>query len=209
MKAKLTIKDTVVEHILSLQEVKKDYLNNLVRLALKALQKKDNYTMAHSARVKYYAMIFGQHIGLSSSELHTLELAAILHDIGKIGIPDSILKKQARLTEEEYEIIKQHSTKGEYIVSTISSLKGIDKIVRHHHERYDGNGYPDRLKGNKIPLLSRLILITDTFDAITSTRPYRTGAPFEVAASELEKFAGTQFDPDLVKAFMRTFNKSI
>lgn len=174
-----------------------------VRSILKALNCKDNYTYGHSLRVAEYALILGHHLNLTKDELYELELSALFHDIGKIGIPDKILAKPERLDTEEFEIMKKHP---EYSFEILKDFKNFEKIAinaKHHHERWDGRGYPDKLKREEIPLFSRFILIADTYDAITSSRVYRKGLSEAIAFQELLDFSEKQFDPYLVKEFIK------
>lgn len=177
------------------------------RSILYALDMKDHYTYGHSMRVAFYSLTLGREMGLNTSELYNLELASLFHDIGKIGVPDQILLKPERLNEDEYAQMKSHPEKSAEILKGFKDFEEVAKIVRHHHERYDGRGYPSRLKGEDIPLYSRIILISDTFDAMTSSRPYRKGLSYETAFSELDEFSGTQFDPHLVKLFKKAMRK--
>jgi HD-GYP domain-containing protein (c-di-GMP phosphodiesterase class II) len=177
------------------------------RTILKALDVKDSYTFGHSMRVAYFSLVTGAEAGLSKDEMHELELSAIFHDVGKIGTPDAVLNKPSRLSEDEFLIMKQHPEKSSEI---LQEYPGFDKIAanaRFHHERFDGKGYPLGLKGDEIPFAARIILIADTFDAMTSTRPYRKGLPYEVAFDELIQFSGSQFDPHLVKLFIQGMKK--
>lgn len=186
----------------------------LIRTLLKALQLKDNYTFEHSARVAFYSLRAGLELGLDEKQLNLLELSAVLHDIGKIGIPDNILQKPSRLEENEFLIMKTHPEKSfqimtEYFSDSLNSeeIKSILDGARHHHERFDGRGYPKGFKGEDIPLFARIILIADTFDAMTSTRPYRKGLSYEIAFAELKEFAGSQFDPKIVEKFITAMGR--
>ncbi|MBI2519342.1 MAG: HD-GYP domain-containing protein [Bdellovibrio sp.] len=186
----------------------------IAKCLLRALQLKDPYTYEHSARVAYYSVRAGEELGLSKKELTKLELAAFFHDVGKIGIPDSILQKPARLEEAEFRLMKTHPEKTYQILlefceegGSSSEFTEIALAALHHHERYDGRGYPSGLKGEQIPLYARIILIADTFDAMTSTRPYRQGLPYEVAFAELKEFSGDQFDKNLVEVFISAMGK--
>lgn len=190
-----------------LKAVKKDILEMSVRALLKALECKDDYTFGHSMRVAFYSLQLGKEYGLSDEELYDLELAALFHDIGKIGVPDSVLLKPARLDEEEFLKMKKHPELSAEILKGFAPFEEAAKFAKHHHERYDGRGYPDGMAGEDIPLYSRIILIADTFDAMTSTRPYRKGLPYEVAFEELREFAGSQFDPNLVEYFIKAMEK--
>jgi HD-GYP domain-containing protein (c-di-GMP phosphodiesterase class II) len=179
----------------------------VVRSILQALDCKDHYTFGHSMRVTYFSLVIGKEMNLTEAELKSLEYSALFHDIGKIGIPDAVLNKPSRLTDEEFEIMKSHPEKSATILSGFSLFEEAAKNARLHHERFDGRGYPEGLKGEAIPLYARIILIADTFDAMTSTRPYRKGLPYAVAYEELMRFSGTQFDPMLVQAFIRGMRK--
>ena len=171
------------------------------RSILYALDLKDHYTFGHSTRVAYFSLELGKKLNLSKEDLHELELASLFHDIGKIGIPDQVLNKPERLEMEEFTIMKQHPEKSYEILQQFGDFEKIAICTRHHHERYDGRGYPSQLKGEEIPLFSRIILISDTFDAMTSTRSYRKGLSYQMAIEELRQFSGTQFDPQLVEIF--------
>ena len=140
---------------------------------------------------------------LPSQEIEKVQLAGLLHDIGKIGIDEKILQKPARLTPDEYKEIQKHPVIGESIMKHINALKDVLPGIRNHHERWDGRGYPDKLKGKKIPLLGRIIALADTYDAITSDRPYRKGASSKYALEEITRCAGSQFDPELARIFVK------
>jgi putative nucleotidyltransferase with HDIG domain len=172
-----------------------------------ALEMKDEYTFGHSARVAHYSKALGKELGLTPEELEELELAALFHDIGKIGIPDNVLNKPTRLDENEFNIMKSHPEKSGIILEELKFFKNLAPGAKYHHERYDGRGYPEGLKGDAIPLAARVILIADTFDAMTSTRPYRKGLAYEIAFEELREFSGSQFDPILVEKFIIAMEK--
>ncbi len=167
-----------------------------------SVEAKDPYTSGHVNRVTELSVEIGKRIGLKGEDLRTCELAAILHDIGKIAIPDSILKKPDKLTEEEFEIMKTHVYHGARILNPIPGMKSVIPAVLHHHERWDGKGYPMGLKGKEIPLIARIITITDSFDAMNSDRPYRKRLAPEVIEKELREKSGFQFDPELVDVFL-------
>lgn len=177
------------------------------RTILRALDAKDSYTFGHSMRVAYFSLVTGAEAGLNADEMYELELSAIFHDIGKIGTPDAVLNKPSRLSEEEFAIMKQHPEQTFQILQDFPGFEKIADNARFHHERFDGKGYPMGLKGDDIPFAARIILIADTFDAMTSTRPYRKGLSYEVAFDELLQFSGTQFDPHLVKMFIQGMGK--
>ncbi|MCX6112390.1 MAG: HD-GYP domain-containing protein [Proteobacteria bacterium] len=185
----------------------KEQFQDIVNVVINALKEKDQYTQGHSVRVIEFSVKIGHEIGLNEEDIRSLEIASVLHDIGKLGVPDKILKKPGRLTKEEYQIMQQHSANGEKLLDGIKNLEKYKKYIRAHHERYDGFGYPDGLKGNDIPLISRIIFVADTFDAMTSDRPYRKGLPIEAAIDELIKCSGTQFDPYVVEAFLNVLRK--
>ena len=146
--------------------------------------------------------MIGKKLGLNDDDIRRLKIGGLFHDVGKIGVPDSILQKNAKLTDDEYSQIKNHPTIGAHILSTASIFQDIIPIVKHHHERYDGNGYPSRLKGEEIPYLSRIAAIADSFDAMTSRRVYRDSLPMDIVIYEIEKNKGTQFDPQIADAFL-------
>ncbi len=173
---------------------------------LQTLKERDPYTYGHCRRVARNARLLAQAAGLSTFEQNVIEYSSMLHDLGKISIPDKILFKPGRLTAEEEKIIQTHPEKGEEIVQTLSQIPFFRALlpgIRHHHERIDGKGYPDNISGEAIPLSARVILIADTFDAMTTTRPYRKGGEFQYAYKELKQFSGRQFDSHLVKIFLK------
>lgn len=169
---------------------------------------RDNYTKEHCDRVAMYSELFANTLNLSDKDKKTLVLAANFHDIGKIGVSDAVLLKPGKLTEEEYSHIKLHPVIGENILSASEVFKDTLPLVRHHHERFDGTGYPDKLKGEKIPYLARVLSVVDTFDAITSKRIYRDEGKIGDAVKELEKIKGTQLDPELVDKFIEVINSN-
>ncbi|MFZ4714844.1 MAG: HD domain-containing phosphohydrolase [Bacteriovoracaceae bacterium] len=173
-----------------------------------AIGKKDKYTGGHTKRVAVFSDMIASEMELPFKELQELKLAAVLHDVGKIGIEDSILKKAAPLTDEEFAVMKDHPRLGYEILQHIESLKNVTDGMRYHHERPDGKGYPFGLKGSEIPVIAMIISVADTFDAMISTRPYRKGLPPMVAYEEIMKHSGTQFDDVVVEAFARAFRKT-
>jgi len=174
-----------------------------------ALEARDQYTAGHSRRVMEYSKGIGQRMKLDKQDIEDLKRSALLHDIGKIGIPDTILKKETKLTDEEYAVIKSHSETGAGILKYIKSFKHLVPAVYHHHERFDGEGYPDGIEGTAIPMYARIIAIADTFDAMTSSRSYRKKAlSFRAALSELERSKGTQLDPDIIDIFIEILEES-
>lgn len=167
-----------------------------------ALNTRDTETEGHSERVTAYTIEMADRMHLSEAELTHIERGALLHDIGKIGVPDSILLKPGKLTPEEWVEMRKHPVIGYEMCAKIDLLKATAKIVLHHHEAWDGSGYPHGLKGDAIPLGSRIFAVADTLDAMTSDRPYRPSLPFAVARTEIEKFSGRQFDPRIVEVFL-------
>lgn len=187
----------------------REYYNELrtlfyetIRAISNSLDTKDSYTNGHSLRVTLYSMILARKLNLDNEYLEDIEIAGLLHDIGKIAMPKNILCKNGRLTDEEFCVMKSHPDKGEKIVLNINKLQCISEWVKAHHEKYDGSGYPLGLKGEEIPLPGRIIAIADTYDAMTSTRSYRKALEHEVAISEIKRCAGTQFDPNLANLFV-------
>jgi putative nucleotidyltransferase with HDIG domain len=168
-----------------------------------ALETRDSETHGHSERVVSYSLRLGREYGLSSEEMKALEFGSLLHDIGKIGVPDSILRKPAKLTEEEWVRMREHPLHGQQILRGIEFLQGAARVVAQHHEKWDGTGYPLGLRTEEIDICARIFAVADAFDAITSDRVYRRGKPYEAAAQELDDWAGRQFDPKVVEAFHR------
>ena len=178
-----------------------------------SIEAKDRYTKGHSERVTCYALLLADALGVEKQERTTVELAGLLHDVGKIAVPESVLRSPNRLTDEEFRLIKLHPVQGAEIISKmpelsrLTSIRKVAEAAKHHHERYDGTGYPDGLVGKKIPLVSRILAIADTFDAITSTRTYRPGQSPEKAIEILLEGAGTQFDPQMPSLFAELSEK--
>ena len=168
-----------------------------------ALETRDSETHGHSERVVTYSLRLGREYGLSTDEMKALEFGSLLHDIGKIGVPDSILRKPAKLTEEEWVRMREHPLHGQQILRGIEFLQGASRVVAQHHEKWDGTGYPLGLRKEEIDICARIFAVADAFDAITSDRVYRRGKPYEAAAQELDDWAGRQFDPKIVEAFHR------
>ncbi len=183
-------------------ELEHSYIQTVESLAI-ALEAKDRYTSGHSQRVAKFARLIARSLGLPKEEVEIVGQVALLHDIGKIGMLDKILNKPANLTPEEREAIKTHPVIGAQILAPVATFAKHVTGIKHHHEMYDGSGYPDRLKGTEIPLPARIVCLADAFDAMTSTRPYRVGLPLEFAMQEMKKMAGRQFCPECVEAFVR------
>ncbi|MCR5683981.1 MAG: HD-GYP domain-containing protein [Lachnospiraceae bacterium] len=176
-------------------------LQSMYTLA-KTIDAKDKYTKGHSMRVADYSEMIAKRLGLGETETDEIKKMAMLHDIGKIGVPDDIINKKTKLTEEEYNIIKGHPSIGYEILSEMPEIRDIGIGARWHHERYDGKGYPDGLKGDEIPLSARIIGVADAYDAMTSNRSYRQYMPQDIVQQELEKGRGTQFDPELAEIML-------
>jgi putative two-component system response regulator len=184
------------------QKIRASFFNAITALAY-ALEAKDVYTSGHSQRVTEIAVAIAGKMGLPKESLEKIRLASLVHDIGKIGVRESVLNKPGSLSEEEYKHVRLHSETGERILNPIVDDEEILKAVRHHHERYDGWGYPDGLRGEEIPQLARIIAVADTFDAMTSERSYRKALSKEEACAEVERCKGTQFDPKAADAFLK------
>lgn len=181
--------------------LEKSYLES-IEILRNTVEAKDVYTKGHSDRVSEYSLLLGERLNLTPEEMKTLRIGALFHDIGKIGIPDGILLKNGKLTEDEYSEIKNHPSIGAHILSDATIFADIIPIVKHHHERYDGRGYPSKLAGSDIPLLARIVAVADTFDAMTSRRAYRGALDLDYVKKEIETCSGTQFDPVIAKAFL-------
>ena len=179
----------------------------LIQGLTNAVDIKDKYTNGHSGRVAAYSVILARELGWNEEQLKELEWEALLHDIGKIGIPDSVLNKAGRLSNIEFDMIKAHTVLGSEIVPKTPELPNAGSAARSHHERFDGRGYPDKLKGKEIPETARIICLADSYDAMNSDRIYRAALPKEVIRSELVKGAGSQFDPQLAEVFIRLFDE--
>lgn len=185
-------------------EMREMFTQTISSLA-QAVDKRDKYTSGHSLRVKEIAVDIGREMRVGDQELEALEWGGLLHDVGKIGVPDNVLLKQERLTREERMIMNAHPVLGAEIIAPVTKLAPELPIIRHHHEWYNGSGYPDRLMGDEIPKLARILHVADAFEAMTAARPYRMKPlSAEQALGELRKFAGIQFDPAVVDAFVKT-----
>ncbi|MBQ3641214.1 HD domain-containing protein [bacterium] len=200
---KYTMATNNVEYYSELREL----YYKTIRAISNALDTKDAYTNGHSLRVTIYSMILARELGFTNEELEEIEIAGLLHDIGKIAIPTTVLCKHGKLTEQEFLLMKSHPIKSGKIVINIKRLAVISEWVKSHHEKWDGSGYPEGLKGNEIPFVGRIIALADTYDAMTSTRPYRTALSHEVAISEVKRCAGVQFDPQLAELFIKLSDK--
>lgn len=180
-----------------------DAYRSTLRALTAALETRDLETHGHSERVVSYSMRLGREYGLDSQRTKSLEFGSLLHDIGKIGVPDLILRKPAKLTPEEWVLMREHPVHGQQILRGIAFLEGAARVVAQHHEKWNGSGYPLGLRGEEIDVCARIFSVADAFDAITSNRVYRKGKPYHAAAQELDDWAGKQFDPKVVEAFHR------
>ena len=181
----------------------KEIYDSLVVTLSNIIDAKSPWTRGHSLNTTEYSVSIAREINLSEKEIETLKTASLLHDIGKIGAYDMVLDKPGKLDENETILIRTHTIKGEEILKPIKGLERILPIIRSHHERIDGTGYPDELKGDQIPFLARILCIADSYDAMISDRPYRSGCTTEYAISELKQCAGTQFDTEIVEIFLK------
>lgn len=190
-----------------LKEVNEELFLNLIEALATAIDERDRYTYGHAKRVMLLALAIGIKLNLDFKTMQQLRLAGILHDIGKIGIPDAVLNKSDKLTPDEFAAIMNHPLKGGRILRQLRNpeLDPVIAAIEGHHERYDGTGYPDGLKGQEISLLARILAIADSFDAMTSDRPYRRGMDIDTALAEIKRCAGSQFDPDLAKLFIEIY----
>ena len=185
-----------------------EWAEQAAQALMRTLRERDPYTYGHCLRVARNARMLAKAAGLSEYEQQVVEFASMFHDLGKLGIPDSILLKPGRLNDQEEAVMRLHPAKSAEILMPLSQVPFFRSTlpgVRCHHERIDGLGYPDGLKGESIPLIARIILISDTFDAMTTNRPYRKGLTIDTAFKELKLFSGRQFDPHLVKIFIQAF----
>jgi len=200
------LEETVNERTVELRRLL-DRLHDASEITLEALvaalDAREHETQAHSKRVSEYTLYLAREMSVDASQLDVIRRGAMLHDIGKIGISDSILLKPGKLTEEEWIDMQKHPQIGYWILDGIEALKPASDVVLSHHERYDGAGYPRKLQGSEIPLGARIFSVTDCLDVMTSDRPYRKASSYEEARSEIAQFSGTQFDPDVVRYFMQ------
>ncbi len=185
------------------KKIRAAFVNAIAALA-NALEARDKYTSGHSLRVVETSSAIARNLGLPPGSVEKIRVAALVHDIGKIGVKEDVLHKPGKLTSEEYQHVQYHCEIGEHILSPVMEDNEILQMVRHHHERYDGNGYPDGLSGEQIPLGARILAVADTYDAMMSERPYRSAMARKEALGEIRRCTGTQFDPVVVTAFLET-----
>jgi HD-GYP domain-containing protein (c-di-GMP phosphodiesterase class II) len=192
-----------IEEVRRQAAVNKELFMSSIRMLANTIDEKDPYTRGHSERVAYYSAVIAKHLGMSADAIEKVHLSGIIHDVGKIGIEDKILRKASALTDEEYEIMKQHPSKGEHILDAVPMLKEMAGAGLMHHENVDGSGYPRGLKGDEIPLLGRIVSVADAFDAMTTDRPYSKAMTFEAALARLRVLIGKKFDGPCVEAMER------
>jgi diguanylate cyclase (GGDEF)-like protein len=208
-RAKFLYKNRVETYSSILEELQQDMLEldsqrvASIKTLIAVINAKDKYTYGHVERVVFYCALIAEKVGLTDKQKRDLVFSAYLHDIGKINIPEGMLMKTDKLTPEEWEVLKSHPRMAAEIVENIDSLKDMVPVILHHHERFDGTGYPDGLKGEEIEYLARVLAVADSFDAMTSVRPYQQKKTYDQAIEELIRCSGTQFDPDIVKVFIR------
>src|SRR5438876_10286123 len=193
--------------IASLEENQREQVLSMACTLVSLLDLRDSYTGGHSNRVAEYNRGTAVTLGLSYSDTNNSVMAGLLHDIGKIGVPDHVLLKQGKLTDEEFELIKKHPEFGWMALKSVREFEEVSLMLLHHHERIDGGGYPGKLKGAQIPFGSKIIAVSDTFDALTTNRPYRTARSREQAFEELHRCCGTQFEPDVLEAFFQSMGQ--
>lgn len=203
----LAVMQNILEENKNLREGYHRLLRQTKLALAKILELKDGYTFGHSMRVMQYSMLIGRSMGLDAENLANLELSALFHDLGKIGVADCVLLKPERLTPQENRQMQMHAKFSAEILELIDEFRPALLGALHHHERYDGSGYPSNLKSDAIPLFSRIILVADAYDAMTSTRPYRKALPMAHAYAELRKYSGIQFDPEIVEHFFAAHGK--
>ncbi|MHB9052367.1 MAG: HD domain-containing phosphohydrolase, partial [Thermoleophilia bacterium] len=196
---------TALQGVQLFSDLEQAYLETVLTLA-NAVEAKDTYTKNHADNVSRMAVLVGKELGLSDNELEDIRYGGVLHDVGKIGVPDSILNKPGKLTDEEWVQMRAHTAIGADILKPVPRLRGAADIVRHHHERYDGNGYPDGLAGADIPIGARILTAVDSYSAMVDKRSYKAARPHEDAVAELKRCAGSQFDPRVVDAFLVLFD---
>ncbi|WP_051331214.1 HD-GYP domain-containing protein [Aneurinibacillus terranovensis] len=199
--------DLLIAHFQQKKREEEEVLDELVTSLAKAIGSKDSYTLGHSTRVQHYALAIGKELGLGKEEMFTLKYGALLHDIGKIHIPTSLLNKPGRLNEQEWVEIRNHTTEGAKIIGSLKKLEGVRDIILHHHEHFNGKGYPEGLKGNEIPFLAAIVHVADAFDAMTTTRSYNQPETFEEAMDEIERCSGTDFHPMAAEAALSAYRK--
>ncbi|HEU0049102.1 MAG TPA: HD-GYP domain-containing protein, partial [Nitrososphaera sp.] len=194
--------ESYIEKLKRALKENEDLFLGTIRALAAAIDEKDPYTRGHSDRVTDYSIILARKMGLDEEMIRTIQISAQLHDVGKIGVDDKVLKKPGFLTPEEFEVMKQHPVKGANIMKSIEQMREMVPGMKYHHEQWDGNGYPDRLKGENIPLIARIISVADTFDAMTTNRPYQKAMNLEFTLQKIRENVGIKYDPRVVEALM-------
>jgi putative nucleotidyltransferase with HDIG domain len=195
-----------IENARLYHNIRDNYLKTVRGFAL-AVEAKDRYTHGHSENVMKYTVVLARELGLKAQEIEQIKYAGLLHDVGKIGVKETILNKPGRLTPEEFDEIKRHPELGARIISDVPFLKSLSPLVRHHHEWFAGGGYPDGIAHDQIPYGARILSVADAFEAMTSDRPYRKSMPLERAMEIMEKEKGSQFDPSIVDVFLKIIDQ--
>jgi putative nucleotidyltransferase with HDIG domain len=206
MVGRKTVMNQLSEHQEEIQNLQDQFVDLLKSLS-ETIDARDPYSRGHSRRVARYGLAIGSKLGFSPHRLERMEIAALLHDIGKLGVEAFILAKPASLDEREMTAVRYHPLLGVRILESVKQLSDVIPFIRHHHEHFDGNGYPDGLKGDEIPLEARILAVADSYEAMTSNRPYRKAKAPSEALTELRHGAGSQFDPRVVEAFGEAFEK--
>jgi putative nucleotidyltransferase with HDIG domain len=196
-----------IEQLKRAAQENRELFMGTIRMVSAAIDEKDPYTQGHSGRVSKYSVLIAEELGLTDQEIDQVRISALLHDVGKIGIDDRVLKKPGTLAPEEYDLMKQHPTKGANILRPVPQLAAMIPGIELHHECFDGSGYPRRLVGTEIPLMARIIAVADTLDAITTNRPYQSAYDLDYAVKMIRHLSGKRFDPNVVEAFARVVEK--
>jgi HD-GYP domain-containing protein (c-di-GMP phosphodiesterase class II) len=199
--------EAYVERLVQSAQENRELFVNSIRMIALAIDAKDPYTRGHSDRVCAYALGLAREMGFKGLELDEVHIAAMLHDVGKIGIDDRVLRKPSTLNDDEFDMVKAHPFQGAQIMDPVPQLKRIIPGIKYHHENWAGGGYPEGLKGAEIPVLARIIAVADTFDAMTTDRPYQGAISGRYAAEKIRSLVGKRFDPQIVDAFLKAFEK--
>jgi putative nucleotidyltransferase with HDIG domain len=199
--------ETAFEQVRRAAQENKELFLASIRALAEAIDAKDPYTRGHSERVATYSASVAREMGLAAVEVERIRLSALLHDVGKIGVDDRIIRKPTALTEDEFEAMKTHPIKGAAIMSAIPQLADVIPGMKYHHEKWSGGGYPEGLVGEKIPMQARIVSVADTYDAMTTTRPYQKAMELDYVVERIRQFSGVRYDPVVVTAFLRAYEK--
>jgi len=199
--------ETAIEQLKKAANENHQLFINSIRMLAAAIDAKDPYTRGHSERVARYSIAIGKNLHLPEKEMRNLRISSLLHDVGKIGIDDRILRKPGALSDDEFEVMKQHPVKGAAIMSGVGQLADCIAGMKYHHEKWSGGGYPDGLQGDTIPMQARIVAIADTFDAMTTNRPYQKAMEINYVVDKIKSFASTRFDPKVVDAFVQAVKR--